>query len=151
MSKQDSPRVLCVDDEARVVEGIALHLRKDYDVHTALSGDQALKVLKQMGGAAVIVSDMRMPGMDGAPLLQQVMRVYPDTTRMLLTGAPGRESAIAAVNNAQIFRFLTLPCPPDHLWAASEAGVMQIRLIKAERSILKETLVGCIKARVVVL
>ena len=146
MSNQDLPRVVCVDDEARVVEGLVLHLRKDYQVHTALSGAEALKVLKQIGGAAVVVSDMRMPAMDGATLLHQVMSHYPDATRILLTGEPGRDAAAAAVNKAQIFRFLTKPCPPDQLKAAVESGVMQHRLVNAERSILKETLIGCIKA-----
>ena len=151
MSAQDRARVLCVDDEARVVEGLVLHLRKDYQVHTALGGDEALKVLKEIGGAAVVVSDMRMPGMNGATLLQRVMSVYPAATRILLTGEPGRDAAIDAVNRAQIFRFLTKPCPPDQLRAAVEAGVMQHRLINAERSILKDTLIGCIKALVDVL
>ena len=151
MSKQGLPRVLCVDDEARVVEGLVLHLRKDYEVHTALSGADALRQLKEMGGAAVIVSDMRMPGMDGATLLQHVMQVSPDTTRILLTGEPGRDAAVSAVNTAHIFRFLTKPCPPDQLKAAIEAGVGQYRLVNAERSILKETLIGCIKALVDVL
>jgi CheY-like chemotaxis protein len=104
-----------------------------------------------MGGAAVIVSDMRMPGMDGATLLQHVMQVSPDTTRILLTGEPGRDAAVSAVNTAHIFRFLTKPCPPDQLKAAIEAGVGQYRLVNAERSILKETLIGCIKALVDVL
>jgi response regulator RpfG family c-di-GMP phosphodiesterase len=151
MSNKDLPRVLCVDDEARVVEGLVLHLRKEYDVHTALGGEEALKVLKQIGGAAVVVSDMRMPGMDGAVLLHTVMSLYPDTTRILLTGEPGRDAAVAAVNRARIFRFLTKPCPPDQLRAAVEAGVMQYRLVRAERSILKETLLGCIKALIDVL
>lgn len=151
MSKQDFPRVLCVDDEPRVVEGLVLHLRKDYDVHTALSGDEALKKLKQVGGAAVVISDMRMPGMDGATLLHSVMTAFPDAARILLTGEPGRDAAVAAVNKAQIFRFLTKPCPPDQLRTAVEAGVIQYRLVRAERTILKETLVGCIKALVDVL
>ena len=151
MSKSDQPRVLCVDDEARVVEGLVLHLRKDYEVHTALGGEEALKALKKMGDTAVIVSDMRMPGMDGAMLLRQVLVLFPDTTRILLTGEPGRDAAITAVNNAQIFRFLAKPCPPDQLRTAVEAGVMQHRLIRAERTILKETLVGCIKALIDVL
>ena len=151
MSVENRPRVLCVDDEARVVEGLVLHLRKDYEVHTALSGAEALKVLKELGGAAVVVSDMRMPGMDGATLLHHVMSVFPDATRILLTGEPGRDAAIDAVNKAHIFRFLTKPCPPDQLKAAVEAGVMQHRLIGAERSVLKETLIGCIKALIDVL
>ena len=151
MSTQDSPRVLCVDDEKLVLEGLALHLRRDYDVHTASSGDEALKLLKRVGGAAVVVSDMRMPGMDGAMLLHNVMNLYRDTTRILLTGEPGRDAAVAAVNQGHIFRFLTKPCPPDQLKGAVEAGVMQHRLIKAERSILKETLIGCIQALIDVL
>jgi DNA-binding NtrC family response regulator len=98
MNKLDLPSVLCVDDEKLVVEGLVLHLGKDYDVHTALSGDEALKVLKQIGGAAVVVPDMRMPGMDGAMLLHNVMSFYPDTTGILLTGEPGRDAAVAAIN-----------------------------------------------------
>jgi len=151
MSRAEPPRILCVDDEARVVEGLVLHLRRDARVFTALSGKEALEVLKQTDGAAVVISDMRMPGMDGATLLQHVMRFFPDATRILLTGEPGRDAAVSAVNKAQIFRFLTKPCPPDALKAAVEAGVTQHRLVNAERSILKETLNGCIKVLVDVL
>jgi response regulator RpfG family c-di-GMP phosphodiesterase len=79
------------------------------------------------------------------------MQRYPDATRILLTGDPGRDAAVSAVNTARIFRFLTKPCPPDQLRAAVEAGVMQHRLVIAERSVLKETLIGCIKALVDVL
>lgn len=151
MSRQDLPRVLCVDDESRVVEGLALHLRKDYQVVTALSGEEGLKVLKQSGGAAVVISDMRMPGMDGATFLSRVKQFFPDATRLLLTGEPGRDAAVSAVNTANVFRFLTKPCPPDTLKTAVEAAVVQHRLVMAERSILKETLNGCIKALVDVL
>jgi CheY-like chemotaxis protein len=151
VNRQDLPRVLCVDDEARVVEGLVPHLRKEYDVRTALSGAEGLKVLKEMGGAAVVISDMRMPEMDGATFLHHVMHFYPDATRMLLTGEPGRDAAIAAVNKAQIFRFLTKPCPPEQVKAAVEAGVMQFRMVTTERTVLKETLVGSIRALVDVL
>ena len=151
MSRPEPPRVLCVDDEARVVEGLVLHLRRDYQVFTANSGQEGLSLLKQKGGAAVVISDMRMPQMDGATFLQHVLQFYPDATRILLTGEPGRDAAVSAVNKAQIFRFLTKPCPPDALKAAVEAGVIQHRLLNAERTILKETLNGCIKALVDVL
>jgi response regulator RpfG family c-di-GMP phosphodiesterase len=151
MSRPELPRVLCVDDEARVVEGLVLHLRRDYQVYTANSGQEGLSLLKQKGGAAVVISDMRMPQMDGATFLQHVLQFYPDASRILLTGEPGRDAAVSAVNKAQIFRFLTKPCPPDALKAAVEAGVIQHRLLNAERTILKETLNGCIKALVDVL
>jgi CheY-like chemotaxis protein len=151
MSDRERPRVLCVDDESRVVEGLVLHLRKDYEVHTASSGDEGLKVLKKSGGASVVISDMRMPGMDGATFLHHVLTFYPDTTRILLTGEPGRDAAISAVNNARVFRFLAKPCPPDQLRTAVEEGVIQNRMVRAERTILKETMIGCIKALVDVL
>src|SRR2546425_12554409 len=125
MNRNNLPRVLCVDDEARVVEALVPHLRKEYDVRTALSGAAGLQVLKEMGGAAVVLSDMRMPEMDGATFLHHVMHFYPDATRMLLTGEPGQDAAVAAVNKAQIFRFLKKPCPPAELKVAVEAGVTQ--------------------------
>jgi response regulator RpfG family c-di-GMP phosphodiesterase len=92
-----------------------------------------------------------MPGMDGATLLAQVMALYPDVTRILLTGETGREAAVSAVNRGHIFRFLTKPCPPDQLKNAVEAGVIQHRVLNAEREILQETVVGCIKALIDVL
>lgn len=147
MMTDNRPQILCVDDEARVVEGVALHLRKDYQVHTALSGDEGLAKLKQLGGrVSVVVSDMRMPGMDGATFLKRIMRSYPETSRILLTGETGRDAAVAAVNEGQIFRFLTKPCPPDQLRAAIDAGVIQYRLVNAERLLMQETLIGCIQA-----
>jgi response regulator RpfG family c-di-GMP phosphodiesterase len=146
MSSPNRAQILCVDDEARVVEGLALHLRKDFQVHTALSGDEGLKKLKEIGGAAVVVSDMRMPGMDGATFLKRVMRTYPDATRILLTGETGRDAAVLAVNEGQIFRFLTKPCPPEQLRAAIDAGVIQYRLLNAERLLMQETVIGCIQA-----
>jgi CheY-like chemotaxis protein len=149
--RRELPRVLCVDDDEHVVQGLVPHLRKEYEVRTALSGAEGLNILRQMGGAAVVVSDMRMPEMDGATFLHHVMQFHPDATRMLLTGEPGRDSAIAAVNKAQIFRFLAKPCPPAELKAAVEAGVLQHRTVTTERTVLKETLVGCIKTLVDVL
>jgi CheY-like chemotaxis protein len=151
MSTRARPLVLCVDDEPRVLEGVGLHLRKDYDVHVAHSGDEALRKLRELKKVSVLVSDMRMPGMDGATLLAQAMVLYPDTTRILLTGETGRDAAIAAVNRGHIFQFLTKPCPPDQLRNAVEAGVIQNRLMNAEREILQETVLGCIKALIDVL
>lgn len=151
MSSQNRPHVLCVDDEARVVEGLTLHLRKDYEVHTALSGEEGLRKLDELGGVAVVVSDMRMPGMDGATFLKRVMHSYPDASRILLTGEPGRDAAVQAVNEGQIFRFLTKPCPPDQLKIAIDGAVVQHRLVNAERRLLQETVIGCIQALVDVL
>jgi response regulator RpfG family c-di-GMP phosphodiesterase len=151
MNREELPRILCVDDEPRVVDSLAAHLRHDYQILTANGAQSALRMLKDNGAPAVIVSDMRMPGMDGATLLKHVKHLYPETTRILLTGDPGRDTAVAAVNEGQIFRFLTKPCPPDQLRTAIEAGVVHHRLLIAEKVLLQETLIGCIKALIDIL
>jgi response regulator RpfG family c-di-GMP phosphodiesterase len=147
-TEQPLPRVVCVDDEAHVVQALLLHLRKDYDVSTALSGDEALKLLERMGGAAVVISDMRMPGMNGATLLNNVMHLYPDASRIMLTGETGRDAAISAVNavnHGHVLQFLTKPCTTEALKAAVAMGVAKHRLANIERAILKETLNGCLE------
>jgi response regulator RpfG family c-di-GMP phosphodiesterase len=151
MNREDLPLILCVDDEPRVVEGLGLHLRRDYQVMTANSGQAALRMLGEGPTPAVIISDMRMPTMDGATLLKRVKHLHPETTRILLTGETSRDAAIAAVNDGQIFRFLTKPCAPDQLKIAIDAAVMHHRLMVAEKVLLQETLIGCIKALVDIL
>lgn len=151
MSGRGKPQILCVDDEPRVGEGLQLVLRREYDVHIASSPEEALQKLREVSDLAVVISDMRMPKMDGAAFLHEIMVRRPEATRILLTGQADRDEAIRAVNQGQIFRFLTKPCPPDQLKSAIDAGVVQYRLVHAERNILQETLLGCIKALMEVL
>ena len=147
MQANTQPTVLCVDDEKAVLDGLSLHLRRRYQVQTALSGTAALEILGRAPSAiAVIISDMRMPGMDGATFLTRACEAAPDTVRMLLTGQADVDSAIAAINQGRIFRFLTKPCPPPTVMAAVEAAVEQHRLITSERVLLEDTLRGSIKA-----
>ena len=79
-------KVLFVDDEPNVLQSIRRGLRKQFDVHTAEGGDAAMQLLREKNDFAVIVSDMRMPGMNGVELLSQVKQLWPDTVRMMLTG-----------------------------------------------------------------
>jgi len=140
------PRVLCVDDEPNVLQGFARQLRQQFSVSIAVGGAAGLELLARESPFAVVVSDMRMPGMDGATFLGRVREQAPDTTRVLLTGQADLEAAIAAVNQANIFRFLTKPCAPDVLCTALEAAAEQHRLVTAERVLLEETLRGSIAA-----
>jgi CheY-like chemotaxis protein len=151
MDPKGRPRVLCVDDEPNVLEGLALHLRRRYDVSTAESGSAGLKLIAGGPPFSVVMSDMRMPGMDGAEFLSRVREAAPDSVRLLLTGQAEMKSAIAAINQGQIFRFLTKPCPPVDLLAAFDAALQQHRLITAERELLEQTLHGSIKTLVDVL
>ena len=137
--------VLCVDDEPNVLEGLALHLRRHYEVLTAPGGQAGLDLIAKQGTPAVIISDMRMPGMMGNTFLAKAREAAPDATRILLTGQADLDSAISAVNDGQVFRFLTKPCPPPALLAAVEAGAEQHRLVTVERDLLERTLQGTVK------
>ena len=151
MNERPKPQILCVDDEPRVVEALALVLRKEYDVHLASGPEQALHKLRDLKDLAVVISDMRMPRMDGAAFLRELLLRRPDVTRILLTGQADRDEAMRAVNEGQIFRLLSKPCAPDQLKVAIDAGVVQHRLVNAERAVLQETLLGCIRALMEVL
>jgi len=138
-------RVLCVDDDPNVLEGLEVQLRRGYEITPANNGEGGLDAIENLGPFAVVLSDMRMPGMNGAEFLARVRDTAPDLVRMLLTGYSDQESAIAAVNQGQIFRFLTKPCPPEQLVAAFDDAAEQHRLITAERVLLEQTLRGAIQ------
>jgi response regulator RpfG family c-di-GMP phosphodiesterase len=138
--------VLCVDDEPRVLHALGLHLRQRYTLLTSTSGAEGLDRLRVEGPIEVIVSDMRMPGMDGAAFLAKAREISPDSVRILLTGDTDIAAAMAAVNHGQLFRFLLKPCPAPELATAIDAAIVQHRLVTAERVLLQETLHGSIAA-----
>src|SRR5262245_51674395 len=131
-----SERILFVDDEENLLAAVARQLRKEFDVETALGGELGLEAIDRNGPYAVVVSDMRMPGMDGIEFLRRVKDRMPDAVRMMLTGNSDLGTAMQAVNEGRIFRFMTKPCPPDMLAASLRSGLEQHRLITAERDIL---------------
>jgi CheY-like chemotaxis protein len=139
-------KILCVDDEPRVLDSLRRHLQERYEVLTAESGAEGLDVLNQHRDLAVVVSDMRMPEMDGATFLRHTRAVRPSTVRLLLTGQADMATAIKAINEGQIFRFLTKPCAPDQFLSMVAEAVRQYELVAAERLLLQRTLVGAIKA-----
>lgn len=140
------PRVLLVDDEPLVLDALVRTLRLSFETETATSGAEALERLASSPAFAVIVSDMRMPGMTGADLLRRASSAAPETTRVLLTGQADLESAIAAINEGNVFRFLRKPCPPDELRRGLDAAVTQHRLVVGERELLEQTLRGSVQA-----
>ncbi|MBT6143753.1 response regulator [bacterium] len=138
-------RVLLVDDDPNILEGYKRSLRKKFDVTTALEGHAALEVISRKDTFATIVSDMAMPSMNGIQFLSRVKEISPDSVRIMLTGNADLNIAINAVNDGNIFRFLTKPCPDDLFTKTLEAGIEQYRLITAERELLEKTLNGSIK------
>ena len=141
------PHLLCVDDEPQVLEGMRDILRRSFRVRVAQSGPEGLELLRQHAdGFAVVISDMRMPGMSGAAFLRDAKRVAPLAIRILLTGYADTDAAIRAVNDGQIFRFLTKPCDRDELLRACTGALLQHRVLAAERVVLEQSLHGCVEA-----
>ena len=138
-------KILFVDDDANILAAFRRHLRKRFHFDTALGPEEGLKAVVEKGPYAVVVSDLRMPKMDGIEFLSHVKEIAPDTVRMMLTGHADLHNTIEAVNEGNIFRFLTKPCPVDHLSKALQAGIEQYRLIRAEKELLDNTLKGSIK------
>ena len=139
-------KILFVDDEPNVLQSIRRQLRKKFDLDTAEGGEEALQMLKANGTYAIIVSDMRMPGMNGVEVLAQAKIDSPDTVRMMLTGNADQQTAVDAVNHGDIFRFLNKPVETDELAHAIQTGLRQHELITAEKELLENTLRGSIKA-----
>ena len=145
------PAILCVDDDMNLLDGLRRQLRKKFRVHIALGGLQALDVIATNGPFGVVVSDLQMPGMDGIEFLSRVRSISPHTMRIMLTGRADISTAMAAVNQGNIFRFLVKPCTPVVIEKVLEAALDQYKLIVAERQLTHETLLGCVQSLVEVL
>ncbi len=137
-------KILFVDDEPQLLQSIKRQLRKRFAITIAEGGEVALKILREEGPFAVIVADMRMPGMDGVQLLERVKGSWPDTVRMMLTGNADQETAADAVNKGQVFRFLNKPCSTPVLVPALALAVRHYKLITAEKELLDKTLKGSV-------
>ena len=142
--KAMSERILLVDDEPQVLEGIQRSLHKRVDLQTAGGGIEGLRLIAEEGPFAVVISDMRMPGMSGTQFLTKVREQNPDVVRMILSGQADLQATIDAVNEGHIYRFLSKPCAGDQLLAAIEDGLEQHRLVTAEKVLLEQTLSGCV-------
>jgi response regulator RpfG family c-di-GMP phosphodiesterase len=138
-------KILFVDDDANILEAYKRQLRKQFTIETARGGEEGLKAVRTQSPFAVVVSDLRMPGMDGIQFLTAVRKYAPDSVRCMLTGHADLDAAIAAVNKGNLFRFLTKPCLPEELSRALEGAVRQYRLVIAERELLEKTLTGSVQ------
>jgi response regulator RpfG family c-di-GMP phosphodiesterase len=138
--------VLCVDDEPMVLEGLERTLRQSFEVVTETKPLAALALLeKREHDFVAVMSDMRMPVMDGAKFLACAAEIAPNSTRLLLTGHAELNAAIAAVNTGRVFRFLCKPCSPNDLLAAVEAAAEQHQLRNVEKQLLEQTLTGSVR------
>jgi len=138
-------KILLVDDEPNLLAALQRALRKQFPIETACGGAAGLAALQNWQEYAVVVADMQMPEMNGVEFLAKVKQSAPDIVRMMLTGNADQNTAIQAINEGSIFRFLNKPCAPEKLADALSAGIRQHELITVERDLLENTLRGCIK------
>ena len=136
MPEKAAGKILVVDDEASVVAGLIRQFRKQFDIVPASGGREGLDLIKSSGPFAVVVSDFRMPEMDGVQFLAKVCEVSPDSVRIMLTGQADYSTSVNAVNEGRIFRFLSKPCPPEIFTNTINDAIEQHRLITAERELL---------------
>ncbi len=138
-------KILFVDDEPNVLEAFQRQLRKQFPIETAVGPVAGLAALENPDNFAVVVADMRMPEMNGVEFLVKVKEIAPDIVRMMLTGNAEQQTAIEAINEGSIFRFLNKPCSTEKLVAAVNAALRQHQLLTAERDLLEKTLQGAVK------
>ncbi len=138
-TSDDAPlkgRILCVDDEAQILMSLKRVFRRSgHKVHTANSAAEGLAYLAD-NEVDVVISDMRMPEMDGHQFLAEVAGKWPHTVRMLLTGYSDMESTIGAINNGSIFRYITKPWDDTDLLMCVERG-LENKFLRDERDRLE--------------
>lgn len=144
-------KILLVDDEINILQGYKRNLRNRFEIHTAESGMKALQILDEHSPFAVVVSDFKMPEMNGVDFLAKVKDKYPDTVRMMLTGYADLESAMNAINEGNIYRFLTKPCSMELFSKNLYDATGQYQLINAEKELLNNTLKGSINTLIEIL
>ena len=126
-------KILFVDDEPSVLAAMQRSFHQKFDIHVAESGEKGLLCIENNGPFPVVVSDFQMPESDGITFLTQVNKISPDSIRMILTGYAQLETSIRAVNEGNIFRFLSKPCPINILEKAILDGLHQYHLVLTER------------------
>lgn len=138
-------KILVVDDDKNACAAYTRMLHKHFETAVAHGGSEALQRIKEEGPFASILADMHMPGMSGLELLARCRELAPETVRVMMTGDDEQKTAVDAVNQGQVFRFLTKPCAPEDLVHALEGAVHQHHLQKMEKEILEQTLSGAIQ------
>ena len=136
MEQHEPIRILCVDDEPGVLSAVSrCFMETPYEVLTALSGNEGLELLRQVGPVDLVISDFRMPGMNGVEFLQQVMKRWPATRRVILSAYTDSEILLAAVNEGRVHRFFTKPWSNERL-LSEVAGLLKettaLEVVKSE-------------------
>jgi serine phosphatase RsbU (regulator of sigma subunit)/FixJ family two-component response regulator len=142
-------KLMVVDDEADNLELLHRTFRRDFEVFLADSGVKALQILEQEGEMAIIISDQRMPKMNGTEFLSRTVDRFPDTMRILLTGYTDVEDLVGAINAGKVFKYIMKPWNPDDLaivvqQAAETYRVLKQRTNELHRALRRESLFNAV-------
>jgi DNA-binding NtrC family response regulator len=130
-------QILFVDDDENVLDGYERMLHEQFQVSKARGGAHGLATIQVFGPFAVVISNMRMPGMNGAEFLALVRQMAPNTVRMILTGHKDINLARQAVSEGRIFRYLTKPCGKAALTYAIKMAIAEYHAVSAEKEVLR--------------
>ncbi len=137
-------RLLFVDDDATLLKAIERNLCFDYELRTAESGQLGLDTISSQDAFTVVITDMKMPQMNGIQFIEKARQISPDSIYIMLTGNQDVDTAIGAINDGSVFRFLNKPCPISDIKSAVDAGIRQHQLIHSEKELLQKTFVGAV-------
>jgi two-component system NtrC family sensor kinase len=135
----DQVRIICVDDEQNVLKALErLFIDTDYRIFTASSGEKALEYMNSGAGAQIVISDYRMPGMNGVDFLKQVCRLWPETVRIILSGYADTAAVVASINEGQIYKFIPKPWNDEEMKISIANAVEKYFLQSENRKLLEE-------------
>ncbi|HAX76612.1 MAG TPA: fused response regulator/phosphatase [Cyanobacteria bacterium UBA11372] len=146
-------KLMVVDDEPDNLDLLYRTFRRDFQVYKAESGPSALELLDKQGEMAIIISDQRMPQMNGTEFLGRTVDRFPDTIRILLTGYTDVEDLVDAINSGQVFKYITKPWNPAELkavvqQAAETYKVLKRRTDELHRALQRETLFNAVTSAI---
>jgi len=136
--------VLFIDDDINILNSFKRLMNDEFNVTTAQSPENGLQIMEQNGPFAIVVSDMKMPGLSGVEVLSHAHKINPATVRVLLTGFAEHQCAIDAVNIGKVNKFLTKPCDLDTMASVLRAGIRQYQLTLSKKELLGRTYIGIV-------
>ncbi len=139
MSERDYTRyrVIVVDDEPDQLQAFRLNFRRDFDLHLASSGAEALELLRERE-AAVLLTDQRMPGMSGVELLVEAKQIRPEAVRMVVTAYKDASSILDAVNKGDVYRYVVKPWNADELRITIRRAIDSYELVQENRRLIEQ-------------
>jgi len=139
MESSEKTLILCVDDERNVLRSLErIFLDDDYEILTASSAEEGLRILEDNGPFQVVISDYRMPAMDGVEFLKEVYRRWPDTVRIVLSGYADTAAIVSAINEGRIYKFIPKPWNDNELRVTVANALERYALQKRNRELLAE-------------